>query len=97
MNRRIPNGSWCLFRANPSGSRKGKIVLVQHYDPQDQDSGGHFTIKVYHSEKATTEEGWRHERITLSPCSHDPTFKDIVFEDDAALGLTVIGEWVALL
>ena len=21
MNRRIPNGSWCLFRSNPAGSR----------------------------------------------------------------------------
>lgn len=30
MNRRIPNGTWCLFRAHPGGSRQGKIVLVQH-------------------------------------------------------------------
>ena len=28
MSRRIPNGTWCLFRAAPSGSRQGKIVLV---------------------------------------------------------------------
>jgi len=30
MNRRIPNGSWCLFRLNPTGTRQGKIVLAQH-------------------------------------------------------------------
>ena len=30
MNRRIPNGSWCLFRRDPVGTRQNKIVLVQH-------------------------------------------------------------------
>src|SRR5690606_3764398 len=49
MNRRIPSGSWCLFKTNPGGSREGKIVLVQHRDIQDQDTGGQFTIKEYHS------------------------------------------------
>lgn len=29
MNRRIPNGAWCLFRAAPAGSSQGKIVLVR--------------------------------------------------------------------
>lgn len=30
MNRRIPSGSWCLFKEIPAGSRQGKIVLVRH-------------------------------------------------------------------
>ena len=31
MNKRIPNGSWCLFKSNPGGSRNGKVVIVQHH------------------------------------------------------------------
>ncbi len=62
MNRRIPNGSWCLFKADPKGSREGKIVLVQHKDIQDMEQGGHYTVKEYHSDKAYTEDGeWRME------------------------------------
>ena len=51
MNRRIPNGSWCLFRANPVGTRQGKIVLVQHQSIRDLDTGGRYTVKTYQSEK----------------------------------------------
>jgi len=28
MNKRIPNGSWCVFKASPEGSRQGRVVLV---------------------------------------------------------------------
>lgn len=40
MNRRIPNGSWCLFRANPAGTREGKVVVVQHRSIADPETGG---------------------------------------------------------
>lgn len=62
MNQRIPNGSLCLFRASPGGTREGKIVLVQHRDIQDPDTGSGLTFKRYHSEKAPADdgEGWRH-------------------------------------
>ena len=53
MNRRIPNGSWCLFKLAPGGTRQGKVVLVQHRDIDDIDTGGHYTIKVYESEKVS--------------------------------------------
>ena len=52
MNRRIPNGAWCLFRAAPTGTREGKVVVVQHRGIADPETGGRFTIKVYISEKA---------------------------------------------
>src|SRR5690606_40461513 len=68
MNRRIPNGSWCLFKANPGGSREGKVVLVQHRDIQDVEQGGHYTVKEYHSDKTYAEDGtWRHSGIRLRP------------------------------
>ena len=97
MNRRIPNGSWCLFKANPGGSREGKVVIVQHRDIQDAETGTRCTIKVYSSEKSADSEGWRHERITLRPQSNLPGYRDIVLEADASSELRVLGELVAVL
>ncbi|MBS0382757.1 MAG: DUF2075 domain-containing protein [Proteobacteria bacterium] len=81
MNRRIPNGSWCLFLANPSGTREGKVVVVQHRSIDDPETGGAYTIKIYSSEKVAGEdETWRHRRITLAPDSDRPGFKPILLE-----------------
>ncbi len=64
MNRRIPNGSWCLFRRDPVGSRQGKVVLVQQRDFSDVDDGGHYTVKVYESKKAYADDGsWSLRRV----------------------------------
>lgn len=72
MEPRIADGSFGLFRFHPQGSREGKLVLVQKYGSSD--SGGAFTIKRYHSEKAPqTPPGdefgdsgeWRHARVRL--------------------------------
>ncbi|MEZ6081264.1 MAG: S24 family peptidase [Pirellulaceae bacterium] len=46
MNRIIPNGSWCVFRSNPAGSRDGRIVVAQLRDYADPDGGGSFTISL---------------------------------------------------
>lgn len=98
MNRRIPNGAWCLFSPNPGGTRQGKIVLVQHRNIDDPDTGGRYTIKRYESEKAAMEEGgWQHRRITLKPESTDPSYKPIVFDEDSAADLVVVAEMVAVL
>ncbi len=91
MNRRIPNGAWCLFRANPAGTRQGKVVVVQHRSIADPETGGRYTVKVYASEKVPTGDGgWRHERITLEPDSDRPGFEPIEIrigevEDDFAV------------
>jgi DUF2075 family protein len=97
MNQRIPNGSWCLFKANPAGSREGKIVLVQHRDIQDPAYAGSFTIKVYTSEKVATDEGWQHQRIVLLPRSNQPEFAPIYLDSLTANVLSVIGEFVTML
>lgn len=78
MNRRIPNGAWCLFRANPAGTREGKVVVVQHRSIADSETGGRYTVKLYASEKVLDEnDEWRHERITLRPDSDQPGFEPI--------------------
>ena len=97
MNRRIPNGSWCLFKETPAGSRDGKVVLVKHRDIQDPENGGQYTVKIYRSEKTATEDSWQHTRIILKPDSNKMGFNDITLELDPLAGPTVLGELVAVL
>jgi uncharacterized protein len=98
MNRRIPNGAWCLFRANPQGTRQGKIVVVQHRGIEDPETGASFTIKRYRSEKASSAEGsWSHERIVLKPESDDSRFQDIVIEAAEEQEFRVVAEFLMVL
>ena len=98
MNRRIPNGSWCLFKPDQGGSRENKVVLVQSSDIQDPETGSSYTIKCYHSEKSITADGaWEHSKILLRPMSTIQAFKDIVLEPGHPGELRVIGEFVAVL
>ena len=97
MNRKIPDGSWCLWRLNPSGPRRGEVVLAQHSDITDGDLGG-YTVKVYESEKEPTAgHSWRHSRVTLEPDSTDPSYEPRVSDklDDGEL--RVVAELVEVL
>jgi uncharacterized protein len=98
MNKRIPNGAWCLFRRNPAGTRQGKVVLAQHRDISDPETGGSFTVKLYSSEKARDEqEGWTHTRIILSPSSNDGSFQPIVLQEQKGSEVAVLAELIAIL
>jgi len=97
MNKRIPNGAWCLFKKNPGGSRNNKVVIVQHKDIQDQDTGTSCTVKLYSSEKISEGDEWRHSKIVLKPDSYKDGYEDFEFDDETAGGLSVIGELVAVI
>lgn len=97
MNKKIENGSWCLFQKDPGGSREGKIVLVEHYNIQDSDFGAGYTIKSYHSEKMTSDESWNHKSITLKPQSFDSAYSDIVLDESEISELKVIGVFITVL
>lgn len=99
MNRRIPNGSWCLFRANPPGTREGKVVVVQHRSIADPETGGRYTVKLYASEKVLEEDGgWRHQRITLRPDSDRPGFEPLEIDlGDGDDGFSVAAEMLMVL
>ena len=99
MNRRIPNGSICIFKQPVVGSRSGKILLIENYDKQDPDLKSHFTVKTYTSSKIETEEGLRNTSIILKPNSYDKTYQDIVITDDdtAEKQFNVVGEFVDVL
>jgi SOS-response transcriptional repressor LexA len=89
----IPDGSWCLFRPCPAGSREGRIVLVQLSTDGTGENGGRFTVKKYHSEKTVTADGWRHEQIQLLPLN--PAFEAIEIEPEAAGDMMIVGEYLS--
>ena len=97
MNKKIPDGSYCLFQQYEGGSRNGKIVLVEHTKFQESEFGSGYTIKEYHSKKNNEEEQWSHESITLKPLSNDPKYKNIELSSDEAGALKVIGVFVCVL
>lgn len=98
MNRRIPHGAWCLFRANPGGTRNGKVVVVQHHAIDDPETGGSFTIKVYGSTKTSSDDGsLANRRVVLSPDSDQSGFDPIIIEPDQAEDLRVVAEFLKVL
>jgi type I restriction enzyme R subunit len=98
MNKRIPDGAYCLFEANPAGSRQGKVVLAQHRDIQDPELGGNYTVKVYKSEKEHRDDGsWRHSEIRLEPDTTEDHFEPIVIEDAVPGEFRVIAELQSVL
>jgi DUF2075 family protein len=96
MNRRIPNGSWCLFKTNPGGTRNGKVVLVQHRSIEDPDHGGSYTVKVYHSEKAVDDETKVNSKVVLKPDTNAFGYSPIMIEDGEE-GLMIVGEYLGVI
>lgn len=98
MNRRIPNGSWCLFRFAEPGTRNGRVVLAEHREIADVDTGGHYTVKIYESRKQAGEDGsWRHTEILLHPESNEPSYQDIRITEETAHAFKIVAELVAVL
>jgi len=61
----IPDGSLCVFRRGVTGSRQGRLVLVEALE---QGGSDRYTVKRYRSEKSQHTAGeWSHERIRLEP------------------------------
>lgn len=97
MEPRIYDGDYLIFRANPAGTRRGKIVLAQGriVDPE---LGGSYTVKKYSSEKVPDPDGgWRHAKVVLAPLN--PEFDPIEVEDsgDGDDGVRVIAEYLGKL
>ncbi|MGC8555342.1 MAG: S24 family peptidase, partial [Candidatus Acidulodesulfobacterium sp.] len=81
MEPTIPDGSYCIFRYEPQGSRNGKVVLAELKSLLDPETNQKFTVKRYYSEKEYSgEDGrWSHKKIILSPDNKD--FEDIILEN----------------
>jgi SOS-response transcriptional repressor LexA len=96
MEPRIPDGSLNLFRFRPSGSRQGKILLIQRFGIVDETA--QYTVKRYTSQKTflspdqSDEPQWRHERIRLEPLNPEFEAWDVGPEDFA-----VVAEWLRVI
>ncbi len=96
MEPRIPDNSLCLFRANPGGSRQGKIVLVWHQGAIDPELGGEYSVKKYESKKTAQADGsWGHEEITLVPLN--PDYGPMSFGPTDLDELRIIAEYLEVL
>ncbi len=92
----IPDGSYCVFRANVVGSRQGKIVLVQHQGIPNVESGGSYTVKRYTSKKKTNLDGsWEHEEIILEPINKE--YEPVIIPASSSGDYKIIAEFVAVL
>ena len=91
----VPDGSYCLFRPVPAGSREGRKLLVWHAGVTDPESGGQYTLKVYHSEKSVRPDAeWQHEKIILKPLNHD--YDPVVLEASDEEAVWAIAELVTV-
>ena len=99
MEPTIPDGSYCLFRAERGGTREGKLVLVWHRGCTDPALGGEFSVKKYTSTKTEVPDdgSWSHREIRLQPLNPDPAYSDLVFNPSAEGDLRVVGEFVCVL
>jgi len=90
MEPRIPAGSLCIFRRNVTGSRQGRLVLVENYGETGENR---YTIKRYTSLKRQTgEEDWEHETIRLEPLNPEYAAWELSPSD-----IRVVGEFVRTL
>lgn len=96
MNRIAPDGSWCVFRPIPAGTREGKRVLVWHSGVRDPETGSSYTFKEYHSEKSANEDAFVHTRIILRPLSDDPRHEPILLQPEDEGSVRILAEFVGV-
>ncbi len=95
MEPKIHDGDYCVFRANPAGSREGKIVLVQNHIAFDPEYGGSYAIKQYTSEKHFNPDGtWLHSEIQLKPLN--PNYNPIILNEADSDSFRIIGEFLGI-
>ncbi|MCX6597609.1 MAG: S24 family peptidase [Acidobacteria bacterium] len=75
MEPEIPDGSLCIFRYQPAGSRDGRKVLVENFS----DAAQRYTVKRYRSMKQYDAEGAvQQRRVILEPLNPEFTAWELV-------------------
>lgn len=88
----IPDGSLCVFRSGVTGSRQGRLVLVEALGRGANDR---YTIKRYRSEKAQLPDGsWQHQRILLEPLNAEFEAWDLDPQEDR---YRIVAEYVTVI
>jgi len=92
MEPRIPDGSLCVFRAGVTGSREGRLVLVEYLGGGANDR---HTVKVYHGLKRQLPDGtWEHKSILLKPLNPEFEAWELDAEEDR---FRIVAEFVQVL
>jgi hypothetical protein len=87
----IPDGSLCVFKTGVTGSRVGRLVLVEEIGGRGDDR---YTVKRYTSEKTHADETWTHGKIALEPLN--PDFPKLKLEPEEER-YRIIAEFVQVL
>ena len=91
MEPRIPDASLCVFRAGVTGSREGRLVLVEYLGGGTNDR---HTVKRYHSRKHQKPDGtWWHDKIRLEPLNPEFEAWELNPEED----FHIVAEFVQVL
>jgi phage repressor protein C with HTH and peptisase S24 domain len=92
MEPKIPDGSLCVFRQGVTGSRQGRLVLVEQLGGGANDR---YTVKRYASKKTQREDGtWSHETITLEPLNPEFAAWTLYAEEER---FRIVAEFVRVL
>ena len=93
----IPDGSMCVFRSRPTGSRRGKIVLVQACEAADPEEGGSYAVKIYSSEKVVDDDTGELVNVKITLSSLNPDYEPIEISADYEADIAVIAEFLSVL
>ena len=87
----IPDGSLCVFRRGVTGSRQGRLVLVEEVGGGTDDR---YTVKRYQSKKVYSGDQWGHDEILLEPLN--PEFPRLVLKPEEER-YRIVAEFVRVL
>ena len=88
----IPDGSLCVFRRGVTGSRQGRLVLVEALGEAGSDR---YTVKRYRSEKRQNDASeWSHERVILEQLNPEFEAWDLDQQEDR---YRILAEFVQVL
>jgi SOS-response transcriptional repressor LexA len=91
MEPKIRDNDFLVFRADPEGTRQGRIVLAQFRGVADPDTGGSFTVKVYSSVRVPGREGVR-KQVLLLPLN--PDYEPIRIDSSRAEDFRILAEYL---
>ena len=89
----IADGALCLFKRIAAAEAEGRVVLVQHRDIRDVETGGSYTVKRFKTVKA--RRGAQEPEVHL--LSVNKRFSPIVLKPDVWSDVRVVGEFVSVL
>ncbi len=89
MEPRIPDGSACIFRAPVTGSRNGRLLLIEKFGAAE---ASRFTVKRYARQGALVESAEREGAIRLEPLNKEFPAFDLTADE-----FRVIAEFIQVL